>query len=139
MDLSKLDTVKAADEGADLELLFDDKPILDEKTGQPWTIRLLGADSKEFMKISHKLQEKRLQRRFKGGKQKFSLEELDADSMELLVACTKGWKHLQLDGAPVVFNDANVKMVYTRFPWIREQVDTFVNDRSNFLGESSKS
>lgn len=138
MDLTKLDTSSAADEGADLQLLnpVDDTVLRDEKTGEPVSIQLLGSDSKEFMRISHKLQDKRLQKRFTRGKLKMSAAEIEADALDLLVACTKGWKHVRIGQEVLPFNEENVRMVYNRFPWIKEQVDSFVNDRASFLGES---
>jgi len=138
MDLTLLDTSSAADEGAELQLVspVDETVLRDDKTGEAVSIRLLGSDSKDFMKISQKIQDKRLQKRFSKGKVKMTAAELDADAMELLIACTKSWKHIVIDKQPLPFNETNVRMLYDRFPWIREQVDTFINDRANFLGES---
>lgn len=88
------------------------------------------------MKISQKISDRRLQKRFSKGKAKFNSAEMLEDGLELLVACTKGWKHIKISGVVLPFSEENSRMLYTKYPWIREQVDTFVNDRANFLGES---
>lgn len=140
MDLSKLDTVAACDEGADLELThpITGAVLTDEKTGEAVSIKLIGADSKEYQSLTHKAQTKRLNKRLsRGGVVKMTAEELDADALELLVHCTKGWKHVLVDGKELVFNETNARQLYTRFPWIRDQVSDFVQERANFLGESS--
>ena len=138
MDLSSLDTVSASAEGASLELRnpVSDAVLRDEKSGEPVTITLVGTDSRDYMKITHDIQNRRLGKRLgKGGRLKTTAEEIDADALELLVASTKSWQHIIVDGAELSFSAANARMLYTRFPWIKEQVDEFIADRSNFLGE----
>lgn len=139
MDLSSLDTTVAAEEGAELQLRnpVDDSVLRDEKTQDPVSITLVGTDAKEYMKITHAIQNRRLGKRLgKGGRAKLTAEELEADGLELLVASTKSWKHIVVDGQELPCNEKNVRMLYQRFPWIKEQVDEFIADRSNFLGES---
>ena len=138
MDLSSLDTVSASAEGACLELRnpVNDAVLRDEKSGEPVTITLVGTDSKDYMKITHEIQNRRLGKRLgKGGRMKTTAEEIEADALELLVASTKSWKHIVVDGAELSFSQANARMLFQRFPWIKEQVDEFIADRSNFLGE----
>lgn len=138
MDLSSLDSTVAAEEGAELQLRspVDDSILRDEKTKDPVTITLFGTDSKEYMKVTHSIQNRRLGKRLgKGGRAKLTAEEFEVEALELLVASTKAWKHIVVDGQELDCSEKNVRMVYQRFPWIREQVDEFIADRSNFLGE----
>ena len=140
MDLANVDTIVAADEGAELQLRspVDDAVLRDEKTGEPVTVNLVGSDSKEYMKITHQIQNRRLGKRLgRGSRVKTTAEEIEADALELLVTSTKTWKHIILDGAELPCTPDNARKLYQRFPWIREQVDEFIADRTNFLGESS--
>lgn len=139
MDLTSFDTTKQADTGSDLELtLPNGQLILDEQTKKPWTIRLLGVDSRKYQDAQHRLANKRMSRRAKArGRVAVSSEELEADQLELLVEVTVGWEHIQFNG-PFAFTKDNVRTLYQQFPWIREQAEEFVADRSNFLGESSR-
>lgn len=137
MDFSKLDTTKHADEGAELELLspIDDTVLRDEKTGEAVTIKVIGTDSKDYTKVYQKIQDRRIQKRFKKGKTTITAAEMQEEAMDMLVACTKGWKHIEIEGKELAFSEDNARMLYTKFPWVREQVDAFVSDRANFLGE----
>ena len=60
-------------------------------------------------------------------------EKFEAEGIEVLAACTLGWKGVVVDGAPLPCSRDNAIMLYTRFPWLREQVDQFVSDRSVYL------
>ena len=129
MDLSELDSVKACNDGADLNLYHPG-------TGEPLDIiiRCAGPDSDAFNRANRKMQDKRLHQSMKGGKRRMSSEDLDEDTIELLAACTLSWnEHMVVDGERVEFSLDNARMIYRRFPWIREQVNRFVGDRSNFF------
>jgi hypothetical protein len=65
------------------------------------------------------------------------LEEIERDTLNLLVSCTLGWKNvLDTDGNDIPFNAENVRKLYTSYPIVREQVDSFVSSRVNFLKAS---
>lgn len=55
------------------------------------------------------------------------------DIIELLAACTVGWKNLEWQGNTLPFNSQNARMVYEKIPTIREQVNKAVGDRKNFF------
>ena len=61
-------------------------------------------------------------------------EDVDAEALTLLVKQTVAWQGVALGDDLLECTEANVRRVYTEFPWIRQQVDTFVNDISNYLG-----
>lgn len=136
MDLRKLDTKESAAKGAILKLKGPDGSILkDEASGEPWTIELLGSDAEDYVKVQKRFSDKRL----RGGIQKvanapLNSDELEAEGIELLVTATKGWENLILDGKPLEYNNANARKLYTDFPFVREQVQEFINDRTNYLG-----
>lgn len=138
MDLKDLG-IDRAEQGVEMVVEHPTKgtPLVDEETNEPWTITLLGADSDMLRNLSHKSTNKRLSRAFKGGRRNrvaTKSEELEEDALDILVAATTGWKHITLGGEKIPCTKDRVREVYTLFPWIREQADEFINDRSNYLG-----
>lgn len=137
MDLGKLDTRSAADEGAFLHLRHPktDAPLHDEATGEPVGITLLGKDSSVYRSIERSQANRRLERLGRTGGAPLTADEIEANTLELLVGCTKNLHHIVL-GEPLTFSPANAKKLYTAGPpWIREQVDVFIGTRANFLGD----
>lgn len=128
-DLNNLDTGKAADQGAVLELIH---PV--ENTKLDIRITLAGSDSAVYRKTQNRIANVRTskispQRPFIP----LTSEEQEENGLEVLAACTLAWEGVMVDGADVECNVRNAKMVYRRFPWIKEQVDAFVANRANFL------
>lgn len=154
MDLKKLDVISGANEGADVRLKHpgtgDDLGIV---------IHVLGRDSAVFHDLADKQNKRRISRMTRGGvfrAQALPASEIEKDALELLVACTQYWyteakvddagteveprkDSIEFDGQ---FIDGtagnaqlaeNARMIYSRLPWAREQVDVEVNDRANFV------
>lgn len=63
----------------------------------------------------------------------FDPKEGRAGTIQLLVACTVGWRNLQWQGTELVFSPENAAMIYELVPSIREQVDKAVGDRKRFF------
>jgi hypothetical protein len=137
IDLSTMDTVAGSNEGFDVQIFHpgtnEDLDIV---------INVLGKDSDEFLKTSRAQQKRRLGKIGKGGfraaQSQVSPEEMEADGITLLAACTKSWRQgekatLTLEGKELPCTKENAIMVYERFPWIKEQVDIAMGDRANFL------
>ncbi len=132
IDLSSIDTIKGANEGFNVRIYHpgtnEDLDIV---------INVLGKDSDEFQKVSRAQSKKRMAKMSKGGFRLSNIapppEEIERDAIELLVACTKSWSGVVLDGVTISCNHENAIMVYERFPCIREQVDTAIGDRANFI------
>ena len=124
MDLTQFDVVSPANEGVWMNL---EHPV----TGEPLEvkIKLAGVDSDYYKKELRRQQNKR----FKKGFRKMNAEELESETIELLVACTLDWEGVELEGQTLECNPENVRKIYKQFPWIKEQVDNFINDRANFL------
>lgn len=137
MDLSKLDTVKGSEAGAVLVLRHPttNKPL---KNGDdPISITLLGKDSTKYQNAHHAAAAKRLENlSVKGSKISIDSEGLSPveDAARILSQVTLGWSGIVVEGQPVPFSEAAAFDLYVKFPWIREQVDTFIVDRANFLG-----
>ena len=143
IDIGDIDTVKGSNEGFDVELYH---PGTNADIGI--IITVLGKDSDEFQKITRQQNKKRMDRMSKNGFRSGkvappSQDEIDSDNLDMLAGCTTGWKVIDddgvelgtmlLDGDEVPFSTENAKKVYKRFPWIKEQIDTAIGDRSNFI------
>lgn len=137
MDFSKLDTATPANAGEALQ-------IINPFTGEPLegTIILLrGADSAEFQRATKAAGNRRLESMTKKGAQNtVTIEALAKDTVEAFVAVTIGWSGIELDGKELDYSEANARKLYSdeRFPWLVEQLDTFVGNRRNFMKASLK-
>lgn len=123
-DLAKLDTAKVAEEGAELRVAH---PTTGEDLGI--TITLIGTDSKTFRDIS----KSRATASLKKKTREIDLDQNESDAVELLAKCTKGWSGINENGKEVAFSYDNAVQLYTKYLWLREQIDRFMADRSNFL------
>ena len=123
-DLAKLDTAKVAEEGAELRVAH---PTTGEDLGI--TITLIGTDSKTFRDIS----KIRATMALKKKTREIDLDQNEQDSIELLARCTKGWSGITENGKDIPFNHENAVQLYTKYLWLREQIDRFMADRANFL------
>ena len=98
--------------------------------GKPVTIELYSADSDVFRKAIRKYGNKQLNEKQNRRK---SMEEFEANSSKILAQATVGWSGLHEHDSELVFNLGNAERLYMQYPWIREQVEEFINDRANFL------
>ncbi|MDD2367337.1 MAG: hypothetical protein PHN84_14355 [Desulfuromonadaceae bacterium] len=143
MALSSLNTAAAADAGRPIELLHPSTQV-------PIGIRffVLGTDSQEFRRITRKQQAELLekQKKTRRGMYMPTPEEREENELTLLVGLTKGWEETTSDGSVrneielnpgefVPFTPEAVKKIYADigFSWIREQIDSEIGDRRDFL------
>lgn len=125
MDLSKLDTAAVAEQGVALEITH---PITGEALGI--TVILAGSDSATYRKAQAVIARKRMRgRSFKP----MSPEEVHLESVRLLTSCTLNWSGVELEGATLPCTEANAEVLYRRFPWLYEQADQAMHDRSRYL------
>ena len=149
MDISQFDSIKT--KVSDLQVEGPDGELLTYDTGEKneeqkpvhaiVTISVVSSDSSEYTR-EYKDQvtdtiSKVAKRAGKGGKFKVTGQSVDDDKLELSIACTKGWTGFELNGKPLEFNPKNCRMLYARLPFVREQVEQFINDRGNFLTSES--
>lgn len=106
------------------ELIRDENDVL-------LRVNLVGKDSKEYRKAQRAITQRRLKSRSKANR--FDADAIEHEAIDILVACTKEWSGFAEEGEELEFNPANVRKVYTEYPWIKEQVDEFVDDRGNFM------
>jgi hypothetical protein len=128
MDLSKVDTTAAADSGADMQVRnpATGEPLVHDD-GAPVTITLCGVDSQRYKKAEQSATDRRLQAQQPGRRAPLTAAGLESDRIELIVACTLGWNIERPE-----CNAVNARKAYRRLPWLFEQADQFVGDRSNF-------
>lgn len=117
------------------ELLFDGDP----KDNKKCCVLLYGKDSAAFKERQRMLSDKALESTLKNrGRPKLSAAELEEDNIITLVACIAGFTNMEVDGKPMGSTAAEVRSVLERFPWIAEQADENITDRSNFIKSSAK-
>ena len=127
-DFASRDVAAKAEEGAELEVL---DPVTGEAVGA--YITLAGADSVVHRQAVANISKRRFNNQ-KGFRNKgFDPERMEAESIEILAACTLSWKGVTLEGAALPCSRDNAIKMYTRFPWLREQVEAFISDRSEYL------
>jgi len=126
MDISKLNLTEHANRGAELQILHPvNKTPLDGMT-----ITLRGADSTLYRQ---RLAEWR--RKFLNTNKVPGVSDAEEQAMECRVACTVKWKGMELNGKPYECTPENVRELYSNpgYSWIVEQVDAFIQERSNFF------
>jgi hypothetical protein len=127
-DLASIDTIKDANNGAEIELFHPT-----EGTDLDIHIGLLGKDSDKFRQVQAQQGRKRTQKLQKTGfRIGIGADEIEQDAIELLASVTTGWRNMVMGGKEVPFSYENAVVIYTKYPWIREQVDAAVGDRSRF-------
>ena len=128
MDLASLDLTKASNDGAWITLKHP--ATGEELSGR---IKIVGKDSTKFTQLSEEFKRKTLDDMKSNKTMAQRMENAQEQSDSILVACTLDWDGMMLDGQDLPFSEANVKMVYSRFNWIKEQIDVAIADRANFL------
>lgn len=132
LDLSSLDMAAACSKGFELELVH---PISKAPLGQ--FITVVGKESPEFREHirakSNANLRKQAERQRRGKDQEVpTIEQIEAEAIDLLVACTKGFRDINYNG-PLEYSEANAKKLYAEQSWIRAQVDEAIADLENFM------
>jgi hypothetical protein len=139
MDLSQLNVVEKANEGTVLELLnpFDGEPLTDEgekvadkKNIKPLYLRLLGSDSDVYRKAMNRRLEKNINKKNKN--KNIDLDDAKLKGAELLAKCTTEC-YLIEDEKAVVCTPAEMTRLYLKYPWLQEQAENHMADRSNLM------
>jgi hypothetical protein len=137
---ANLDSIAvAADQPSELILKspITGEPLYDA-SGKPASIMLLGRDSAVAKRHERSTTQKLLDKRGRG---KTKVEELEASSIELLVALTVSWHLVNFEGEVIDYacTPANARALYSNavFGWVREQADEFAGDRAGFLKSSA--
>lgn len=130
MNLDELNLEPQANEGATLTLLhpITDEPLFNDN-GEPMLIHLVGSES-TIMNDEIKIRaRKKVNKKSKSN----NIDEVIESSTNILAVCTIGWQGICENGVDIVFSKENAISLYTRYPWVRQQVDAFICERANFF------
>jgi len=130
MDLSGFNFSENSDKGVEVVLRH---PVTDEPLDIKVTV--VGSDSKRYKAASHRVQNRSLSR----GRGKITAERLEANGLEILSECVLDWENVEdselFDEVPKC-NKENVLKFLKKHTWAKEQIDSFIADRSNFLASA---
>lgn len=134
-NLNSLNVVEKANEGTVLELVnpFDPTEVLtdegekiaDKKNIKPFFLRLLGSDSDTYRNAI----KRRFERNQGKKKQKLDLDDAQRKAAELLAKCTVDCYMIEDDKA-VECTQPEMVRLYLKYPWLREQAEEHIGDRS---------
>lgn len=130
-DLSAFDgLVEAQEAGVDVEILSPDgKPLGPDG----FRIRIAGIDSKRFRSIRREFINDDIERQSTAD---LTPEEQDERQIRTLARCTLSWTTVKLGGEEIACTESNARMLYRRFPFIRDQVEMKAGRRSAFMTRS---
>ncbi|RKH93618.1 hypothetical protein [Corallococcus sp. AB038B] len=113
--------------------------ILHPITGQPtgMQVEVASADSPRYREATRAIIEKVTASAPRAGRRarQEPPRDMEADALELLVACTASWTGVMEGGAAVPLTPDNARRLFTAHPWLRRQVDEAVQDRASFFEE----
>jgi hypothetical protein len=128
MKLSKFNTTKRSNAGAELEL-----SLLDSGKPSGVFITLMGRDGTVFRSIRED-RSKAMTDRVSAGKGDLTPDEQDEMVCDTLSRLTVGWRNIEADdGSEVPFTKEKAYQIYLEHPSIREQANQFIADRANFV------
>lgn len=128
MELDRFDTKTRANEGIDFEL-----SDLRTTKGSGVFFRILGSDGDTFQRLATERTRAVAKRLEESGADQLSREELDELTADMLASLTIGWRNLDVKGESLPFTLENARMIYKKYPAIRDQINRAVADRGNFL------
>jgi len=119
MDLAKIDIVSVSEKGFTFKFILDGIET-------DLSIDVLGAASRTHKQAMQKIEAYK-QQCYKRGKSPED-EVLEEKFIDLLAACTKGWKGLEEDGKAVAFSQDEAKRVYAAYPLLMKQVSEAIHN-----------
>lgn len=137
-----LTTLVPADEAMAMEVRHPvtGEVLIDPETKKPVVFRLLSRDSEPFQRAMHHQQNRRMNEAQRNRRSKITSEQIEAEALDLIAACTVGWSTFSYGGMdPYPFTSANARRLYGEVKAIREQVEAFIADRANFFRDSKTS
>lgn len=141
MDISTFETNDLANEGVVMEIQNPDTfEILLDDDGNPMWLQLRGTDSDVHKAVQHRANNRRLKQAYqhRGDFSGTRAEDVEQEALTQLTKCTVAW-HLVVDKKFPPCTEEEVRKVYARFPWLREQAEKWREDRSHFFVSSKES
>lgn len=136
--LPAIDTVTGAESGRQMSVILPNGQTYMQADGKtPVSLELRGADSKVLRDFNRELTRKRVDRGVAQGTFEERMAEAEDDSIGYFAAATLGWSGItDSKGKAVPFTVEAVKVLYAKFPAIRDQVEQFIGTRANFTPRS---
>lgn len=146
MDLSAFDTLEAANAGRWMVLTH---PVTMKPLGtgdKAPALLLAGIDSDVYQNAMTDFLRRQAEEAIETGTQsgvasaKKKLGNSAASSenrLDLLVAATLDVRNIEIEGKPVTAAPDQIRAMYKRFRWLREQAEVFIANRANFMPGSS--
>lgn len=107
----------------------------------PIVVTLAGPEHPNRKKIAYAAQ-RRLRKVLQqtGKLQLADPEEEEGEEVDMLVACTLGWKGISVGGKPLAFSAEAARSLYTdpKRRWLRDQVKAALNEREHFIKRSDQ-
>jgi hypothetical protein len=107
-----------------------------QEDGSPITITLLSDDAEVLQRQARAAINRRLSN---PSKMRVRVEDLEEEALDKLAVATVAWSGIKRNGEPVACDFQEVRKLYAEHRWLREQVDSFVGERANFLTSSQSS
>ena len=105
-------------------------PLLNDD-GSEMTVTLHAAHSKEYKKIVHEQQDRRIKMMQKKAKTQISAQDIERDAVDLLAKVTADWD-ITYGGEKPKLTVTKAKEVFTEVFWIREQIEEAFSDSMDF-------
>lgn len=127
-DLDCFDTRTLSEEGVEMEL-----KALKTGRGSGAYIKLLGMDSERFMSIVDERAREITERASRSITTDYTPTERMERTADLCARCTIGWRGLAKGGVDITHSVQAARQLYLDYPAIRDQVNEFIGERSNFI------
>ena len=101
----------------------------------PIVLKVVTQDSEQVKAIERRIINRRLQIAKTTRRPNITSEDLEEENLQKIAGSIVGWEGVNLNGA-LPYSHDNAIRVLRELPWLFEQVEEFVTDRSNFLKTS---
>ena len=105
------------------------------RRGKPLTVQVWGPDTPRMKAFEASIGDKRVRAVQTTGKLLNSAASIERERLQRVVHCIAGWENFAEGGKDVPYSPAAVKRFAEKYPWFRDQVDTFYVSRNNFFRE----
>lgn len=103
--------------------------------GKPLSVTVHGPYSAKYKAFTRKQQQARLQSVTRQNRNALNItaEEIERGAVDLIIACIESW-NISFEGDKVLpLNEANIREVFERHPWVRDQIDMAMGNAADFL------
>lgn len=134
MDIGKGKSIAAAeDEGTIVHVrnAGGEYEYFGEKNDKPVTITVVGTYSARYRRIQESVRDKSIKRRAP-----LDGRTVEDQALDMIAGSILSWDGFEANGAPFTYSRANAIALLESCPWIREQVETAMNDHAAFFKAS---